>query len=80
MIGHENQPAVKAAKASLASGERGYLALQTFSRAVELISPDLRNNPALYPPPEVMLRLWTSKDLGEANKLYDELWTQIKSN
>jgi len=40
-IGQENQPAVKAAKASLASGERGYLGLQNFSRALELISADL---------------------------------------
>lgn len=40
-IGQANQPTVKAAKASLASGERGYLALQNFSRAVELISGDL---------------------------------------
>jgi spermidine/putrescine transport system substrate-binding protein len=47
--------------------------------AVELINPELRNNPALYPPPEVMRRLWTSKDLGDANKLYDEIWTQIKT-
>ena len=40
-IGQANQPTVKAAKASLASGERGYLALQNFSRALELLSPDL---------------------------------------
>ena len=39
--GQANQPTVKAAKASLASGERGYLALQNFSRALELLSPDL---------------------------------------
>ncbi len=40
-IGQANQPAIKAAKASLASGERGYLALQNFSRTVELLSADL---------------------------------------
>lgn len=40
-IGQENQPAVKAAKASLASGGRGYLGLQNFGRALELLSPDL---------------------------------------
>ncbi len=40
-MGQANQPAVKAAKASLASGERGYLALQNFPRALELLSPDL---------------------------------------
>ena len=40
-IGQANQPTVKAAKASLASGERGYLSLQNFSRALELLSPDL---------------------------------------
>ena len=40
-LGQANQPAVKAAKASLASGERGYLALQNFSRAIELLSSDL---------------------------------------
>jgi len=47
--------------------------------ALEFINPDDRNNPAIYPPPEVMQRLEFARDLGDQNKLYDELWTQIKS-
>ena len=47
--------------------------------ALEFINPEDRKNPALYPPPEVMRRLEYVNDLGDQNKLYDELWTQIKS-
>ncbi len=47
--------------------------------ALPLIRPEMRNNPALYPPPDVMRLLWTSRDLAEANRLYDEAWTQIKA-
>lgn len=46
---------------------------------LDVINPSDRNNPVIYPPPEVMRRLWYAKDLGEKQKLYDELWTQIKA-
>ncbi len=37
------------------------------------------NNPAIYPPPEVMTKLEFLKDLGANTRLYDEVWTQIKA-
>jgi len=47
--------------------------------ALEFINPDDQTNQVIYPPPEVMRRLEYAHDLGATNKLYDELWTQIKS-
>jgi len=48
--------------------------------ALPFVNPSDRTNQVIYPPPEVMKRLEWSKDLGEkVTKLYDELWTQIKS-
>lgn len=54
--------------------------LATANRAaIEFINPTDLKNPSVYPPPDVMRRLEYVNDLGEKNKLYDELWTQIKS-
>ena len=36
-------------------------------------------NPAIYPPPDVMSKLEFLRDLGRDLKLYDEVWTQVKS-
>ncbi len=47
--------------------------------ALEFINPADRKNPGIYPPPEVMARLEYGYDLGDKNKLYDEIWTQIKA-
>jgi len=47
--------------------------------AREFIRPADLKNPAIYPPPEVMPRLEFLKDLGDRTRLYDEIWTQIKS-
>lgn len=47
--------------------------------ALELIDPADRNNPAIYPPPDLLKRLEMVKDVGGITKLYDELWAQIKS-
>ncbi len=38
-----------------------------------------KSNPTIYPPPEVMKVLEFTKDLGSNLRLYDELWTEIKS-
>jgi len=37
------------------------------------------NNPAIYPPPEVMAKLEFLEDLGGKSRLYDEVWTAVKS-
>lgn len=47
--------------------------------ALEFILPEDLKNPSIYPPTEVLSRLEVPRYLGEANKLYDELWTQIKA-
>jgi spermidine/putrescine transport system substrate-binding protein len=45
-----------------------------------LLAPDTRNNPTLYPPPEVMARAeWFTTVTPEAQRLRDRLWTEIKS-
>jgi len=45
----------------------------------EHITPADLANPAIYPPPEMMAKLQFVNDLGNDNRLYDELWTQVKS-
>jgi spermidine/putrescine transport system substrate-binding protein len=47
--------------------------------AKEFIKPEDLKNSAIYPPPEMMPKLEFLKDLGRKTRLYDELWTQIKS-
>lgn len=47
--------------------------------ALQLLKPSVLQNPSIYPPQEFMNRLEYATDLGEHNRLYDELWTQIKS-
>ena len=39
---------------------------------------DLKN-PAIYPPPEIMSQLEFLEDLGKNMRLYDEIWTKVKS-
>ncbi len=36
-------------------------------------------NPAIYPPPEVMAKLEFLEDLGAKSRLYDEVWTAVKA-
>ena len=45
-----------------------------------LLEPDLRDNPTLYPPPEVMARgEWALTSTPEIQRLRDRLWTEVKS-
>ncbi len=43
------------------------------------INPADLANPAIYPPAEMMAKLEFIDDLGDDNRLYDEIWTQVKS-
>ena len=36
-------------------------------------------NPVLYPPPEILARLEYQREVGEGVRLYDEVWTEVKS-
>jgi len=47
--------------------------------ALAFIPPEDLENPALYPPPEVMEKAEYIKDLGPNNRLYDEAWTTVKN-
>jgi spermidine/putrescine transport system substrate-binding protein len=47
--------------------------------AREFIMPETLKNPAIYPAPEVMAKLEFLEDIGSKVRLYDEIWTQIKS-
>ena len=47
--------------------------------AMEFVNPDDLNNPAIYPPPEVIKTLVFSKDLGNELRIIDEAWTMVKS-
>ncbi|MBW6394429.1 MAG: spermidine/putrescine ABC transporter substrate-binding protein [Thermus sp.] len=47
--------------------------------ALPYIRPEDRKNPAIYPSPEVMKRLEFILDLGKDNRIYDEVWTAVKS-
>lgn len=47
--------------------------------ALERIAPEIRNDPSIYPPKEVLDRCELLHDLGETTRLVDELWTEIKA-
>jgi spermidine/putrescine-binding protein len=49
------------------------------SAAKEFIDPEILEEPAIYPPPEVMERLEWITDVGEATQLYERLWTEVKA-
>ncbi len=44
------------------------------------VDPTLRDDPALYPPPEVQRRLEFVVDVGEATRLYAETWVRVKAS
>lgn len=47
--------------------------------ARKLIDQEILNNIAIYPPEEEMKRIEYIKDIGEAIKLYDRVWSEVKS-
>jgi spermidine/putrescine transport system substrate-binding protein len=47
--------------------------------AEEFIDPEILDEPAIYPPPEVMDKLEFLRDVGEATAIYDRMWTEIKT-
>lgn len=44
----------------------------------ELVSATVRDNPAVYPPDEVLNRLEWLRDVGDAVRAYDRAWTELK--
>jgi spermidine/putrescine transport system substrate-binding protein len=47
--------------------------------AKPFINPVDLQNPVIYPPPEIMKRLEFTQELGVKSRLYDEIWTVVKS-
>lgn len=48
--------------------------------ARELLPDNMKSNPQMNPPPEVMKKLQIFEDLGADLKTYDRAWTRIKTN
>ena len=46
--------------------------------ARRLVSSQVRENPAVYPPAELIPRLEWMTDVGKAMRLYDRAWTELK--
>ncbi|NIV32187.1 MAG: extracellular solute-binding protein, partial [Anaerolineae bacterium] len=47
--------------------------------STEFIDAEILEEPAIYPPPEVMEKLEFLRDVGEATAIYDRIWTEIKT-
>ena len=47
--------------------------------SMPFIDEEARENPAIYPPADVFANLEYLEDVGDATKLYDEVWTAVKS-
>ena len=72
LIDYLNRPAVAARVANFA-------AYATPNKAARpLVKRELLENPTIYPPAEVLKRCATMEDLGEPNKLVDQLMTEFK--
>ncbi|QQE73686.1 spermidine/putrescine ABC transporter substrate-binding protein [Brevibacillus composti] len=48
--------------------------------ARKLIDKETLANIAIYPPPEEMKRIESLADIGDAVKLYDRIWSEVKSS
>ena len=48
--------------------------------ALRHLPREIRENPAIFPPPEVLARLEALKDVGEAVPLYERTWTEVKTS
>ena len=49
------------------------------AKATDLIDEEILEEPAIYPPPEVMVKLEWLEDVGEATPIYERLWTEVKA-
>lgn len=57
-----------------------YLSFATPNQAsMPMIDEEALDDPAIYPPEEVMERLQPLENVGEATRLYDEVWTNVKA-
>jgi spermidine/putrescine-binding protein len=47
--------------------------------ALSRVDPKIRQDPAIYPPKEVLDRCELIEDLGKTTQLIDQLWTEVKA-
>ena len=47
--------------------------------ALEFIADEVKNDPGIYPPQEVLDKMEFLVDVGEATQLYERIWTEIKA-
>ncbi len=47
--------------------------------AAEFVDPEVLDEPAIYPPPEVMANLEWIEDVGDSTPLYSRIWTEVKA-
>jgi spermidine/putrescine transport system substrate-binding protein/spermidine/putrescine transport system permease protein len=47
--------------------------------ALALLPPRIRDQPAIFPPADVLARTELLRDVGPATLLYDRLWTEVKT-
>jgi len=48
--------------------------------ALALLPREVREHPAIFPPPDVLARLELLKDVGGAVPLYERAWTEVKTS
>ncbi len=48
--------------------------------ALPFINEEDRNSPGLYPPDEVLARLFFFADIGDAAQLYEDAWDDVQAN
>ena len=48
--------------------------------ALQFVPSEVRDNPAIYPPQDVLARLRFIEDVGEAEKLYQQAWKRVVSS
>jgi spermidine/putrescine transport system substrate-binding protein len=48
--------------------------------AEPFVTPEDLKNPGIYPTPDIMEKLYFTKDLGKENRIMDEAWTRAKSH
>jgi len=49
------------------------------AKAVPLLDPAVRDDPAVFPPADVLARTTFTADLGPANALYDAAWKRVQA-
>ena len=49
------------------------------AKAEEFIDAEILEEPAIYPPAEVLERLEWLEDVGDATPLYERMWTEVKA-